>query len=88
MTITGEIYIISNKINGKQYVGQTLNYYSNGRKNGSKKRFQKHISNALNHKDECRLISQAIRKYGQENFELEVLDKCEMNMLNEYEDIY
>ena len=31
----GEIYLITNKINGKYYVGQTTSFYPSGRKGGS-----------------------------------------------------
>lgn len=55
------IYIITNKINKKQYVGQSVDPH---------KRFIGHC-NAKN-KDNS-LIDKAIQKYGRENFSLEIL---------------
>ena len=59
---SGVIYIITNKLNGKQYVGQAISYSSCGRKWGSLRRWQKHVSNANNNVCECRLLENSIRK--------------------------
>lgn len=56
-----EIYLITNLINGKQYVGQTI--YT------AEQRFKQHLRGDL-------YIDKAIRKYGVENFKLEVLCRC------------
>lgn len=55
------IYKITNKINNKVYIGQSIK---------PKERFQQHC-----HRKEkyCSLINQAIQKYGIENFEFEIL---------------
>ena len=45
MCTTGDIYLITNKVNGKLYVGQTLSYYSNNLLNGTQKRWKKHVKN-------------------------------------------
>lgn len=55
-----EIYRITNLINDKCYVGQS--------KHGAFKRFQQHCKADT-------LIGKAIRKYGHENFLIEVKDK-------------
>ena len=67
------IYIITNLINGKRYVGQS---------NNIKRRFCEHKSKG---KSTCRLIHAAIQKYGVENFSFEVLEECPIEKLNERE---
>ena len=65
------IYKITNKINGKCYIGQSTK-----------------IKNRIAvHRRACRnlVVSNAILKYGVENFEFEVLIYCETNMLDYYE---
>lgn len=52
--IYGYVYLITNKINGKQYVGQTVRTI--------KKRFNGHCGSKK------QVISRAIKKYGKENF--------------------
>ena len=75
MTEFGRIYIIKNKINNKVYVGQT--------KVSIKLRFQNHLSAARCGKDY--IIGKAIRKYGEENFYIELLEECLASELNERE---
>ena len=71
----GRIYIIRNTINSKVYIGQT--------KVSLKLRFQNHLSAARNGKDY--VIGKAIRKYGEENFYIELLEECTIEELNERE---
>lgn len=59
------IYKITNKISGKCYIGQSVDIFE---------RFREH-KRAKNKKQQ--LISKAISKYGQENFEFKVLLTCE-----------
>jgi len=54
----GIIYIITNKITGKQYVGQTIQKLN--------RRWGQHITNAKNGLDY--LIYRSMRKHGVENF--------------------
>lgn len=58
----GVVYLIWNMVNGRRYVGQTVQPLE--------KRFNKHVS--------CKsmLISKAIRKYGRENFHYGVIKSC------------
>ena len=73
MAICG-IYKITNKINGKSYIGQSINI---------KNRWQVHAST----KDDCP-IHRAIQKYGKKNFEWEILEKCLPENLDEKERYY
>lgn len=77
------IYCYTNKINGHKYVGQT---------NNMKRRIREHRSCAVNplassYND---LIHQKIRQYGEENFDIEVLeilytnDQQEVNKREQY----
>lgn len=54
------IYCITNKVNGKQYVGQTVRTLE--------ERYKEHIRNKTSY------LGTAIRKYGRENFTAEVID--------------
>ena len=65
------IYLFTNKVNGKKYVGQTTRPFEH--------RFSEH-----RRKDS--LLSRAFKKYGIENFEHEILDTAsDMDELNEKE---
>lgn len=83
----GEIYTITNKVNGKQYVGQTICYSSSGRRYGYDIRFKKHIYNASIKLNNCRLIESAINKYGEDAFICEPILMCNIDYLNYYEDL-
>lgn len=71
----GSIYIIRNTINNKVYIGQT--------KANIKLRFQNHLSAARRGKDY--VIGKAIRKYGEQNFYISLIEKCNINNLNDRE---
>lgn len=75
MTRFGRIYIIRNTVNDKVYVGQT--------KVSIKLRFQNHLSAARRGKDY--VIGKAIRKYGEDNFYVELLEECLVDELNDRE---
>lgn len=57
-----DIYRIINRVNGKSYIGQSNDCY---------RRFQEHIRGGENH---ISLIHLAIKKYGAQNFDLEILE--------------
>lgn len=59
-----EVYLVTNLINGKRYVGITSQ--------GVEERFKQHMWDA--HKGSKTLFHNAIRKYGVENFKLETLE--------------
>jgi len=60
-----EVYLIENLINSKKYIGITTQ--------GHKKRFKQHIKDAKNKRYNSAL-HHAIRKYGIENFTIEVIE--------------
>ena len=75
------IYIITNNVNGKCYIGQSINI---------KKRWNQHkndafcvTSPAYNYP-----LYMAFRKYGVENFKFEVLEECTKQELEEKEIFY
>ena len=63
----GEIYIITNKINGKQYVGQTVKKV--------RQRFTSHVFDSRRSDTRSGLHS-AIKKHGIENFEVQSFATC------------
>lgn len=72
MSKKGYIYLITNKINGKQYVGQTARDIWT--------RFEEHCLNTHNS-----AIGNAIVKYGYNNFTLQELESVELDKLDERE---
>lgn len=78
----GVIYLIENIKNNKKYIGQAVNFLSSGRKWGSEGRWKSHIKQATNGSCECRLLENAIRKYGVENFVVKDLLECKTEELN------
>lgn len=73
------IYSFKNKINGKRYVGQSIQL---------EERTQKyHKNDPFNINNGCynTKFYQAIRKYGYNNFEIEILEECSISDLDEKE---
>ncbi len=83
----GEIYIVKNILNNKIYIGQTKCIIS-GRKYGGKTRWQVHKYRAFKYKNDCNIFYNAIRKYGIENFQMNILIKCNIDELDFYEKKY
>jgi len=71
------IYKITNKINGKFYIGQSINI---------KSRIADHFSLCRSSKNYP--ISRAIAKYGKENFDVDILAICQISELNKKERYY
>lgn len=71
----GYIYKITNKVNGKSYIGQTR--YT------IEFRWRQHL-----HKKDNTYFHNAIRKYGADNFIVEKLEECNIEDLNEKEIYY
>ena len=73
------IYKITNKVNGKVYIGQSIRPIE--------QRFQRHINDAVNNILDTH-FARAIRKYGKENFYIELVETCdnqtELNLRERY----
>ncbi len=65
------IYKITNKINGKYYIGKS---------NNIKRRWKAH-----RYPSDDMPIHRAIKKYGNQNFEIEVIEQCAQELLEERE---
>ena len=73
------IYMIKNKVNGKIYIGKTKDFYD---------RKRDHF-NALRKNEHCNEHMQmAFNKYGEENFEMSILEVCAIEELDEKEIYY
>jgi group I intron endonuclease len=88
--VKGEIYQIRNTIDGKLYVGQTVTHRKNKgryRPFGTMGRFKDHVSEAIcNTKTkQCWYLNAAIRKYGADKFEVERLEVCDRDVLDQRE---
>lgn len=87
--ITGQIYLITNKITRLEYVGQVRSHYKS--KNSYKVagyliRWKAHVREAHSqYKWQCVKLNRAIRKYGADNFEVELLYTCNVEDLDYYE---
>lgn len=68
------IYKITNLINGKVYIGQTISTIQ--------KRFSKHCGG------ENQLISRAIKKYGVDNFKVEEIDRADTREELDEKEVY
>lgn len=75
----GHIYAITNSINGKKYIGLT-------RQKDPNNRWKDHISESKNNPKYP--IHLAIKKYGLENFNFEIIEICEEEILEEREIFY
>lgn len=75
MEHTSGIYLITNTINGMQYVGQSVDI---------SQRWSQHKTTAKNIKETADLY-QAMREYGIDNFTCEVIEECSKEQLNERE---
>lgn len=76
-----DIYLITDLVNNKQYVGQTAKGY--------KYRFRQHCNYALGKRKTCsQLIDAYIKEIGIENFKIELLESVEYDQRNEKEQYY
>lgn len=72
------IYKITNKVNGKIYIGQTIDF---------ERRKYEHIHDTKNRPHQMPL-HYAMKKYGVENFEFSILEECDRSELDEKEKFY
>lgn len=73
--MSGLIYLVRNLANNKTYVGQT--------KIGTKKRLRDHWRDAK--RGSTTYFHRAMRKHGRENFSIEVIEECSIDLLAERE---
>lgn len=73
----GYIYKITNKINGKIYIGQTIKNYE--------ERFRQHQLNYNKEYFSQIVLYKAFKKYGIENFSFEAIEEVEKEKLDERE---
>lgn len=77
MELKGKIYCISNKINNHQYVGKTVRTLED--------RFADHLRESNKDRAENRPLYNAIKKYGKENFYIELLEEVELKDIDNKE---
>lgn len=75
---TPGIYMITNMIDGKRYIGQSIHIRTRLKNH----RCRSHYSGD---KEYDKVFYRAIRKYGIENFSINILEECEKEKLNERE---
>lgn len=76
MGMSGVIYKIENKVNGKVYVGQTRNY---------KRRKEAHLYELRSKSKRNAKLQNAWDKYGRENFKFVIIEECDVCLLDEKE---
>ena len=75
MKVSG-IYKIENLIDGKIYIGQTVNY---------RRRRKSHLSSLKRNNHHNEHLQRAFNKYGEESFGVELLEECSADNLDEVE---
>jgi hypothetical protein len=83
--MSGSIYKLTCKSTGLSYVGQTTDFKYKDNKTqvyGPQGRFRDHVHNSKSRKNP---LSLAIKKYGAEDFEIETLEKGQIENLDELE---
>ena len=78
-TDKGKIYKITNKENGSIYIGCTIN--------SLEKRFGEHLSRCFTSEYKSKLYN-SMKKYGQENFTIELIEECDLSVIYETEKKY
>lgn len=76
----GFIYIITNSINSKAYIGQTIRTIE--------ERFKEHCRTKCSQGELNMLIKRAIKKYGEKNFKITELERCNEENLDDREVYY
>jgi group I intron endonuclease len=86
------IYKITNLINNKIYIGQAVSHILNHnryRPHGMNGRFRCHISEAYSTKtNQSQYLNNAIKKYNQTNFIVELIENCEIKDADTLEQYY
>lgn len=73
----GKIYKIYNDINDKLYIGKTLSTLE--------ERFKQHCNDRKRRQYEKRPLYNAMNKYGEECFHIELIEECEIELLSQRE---
>lgn len=63
------IYLITNLINNKKYIGKTNNFM---------RRYQEHFSESHTG-EEQKVLYLAMKKYGANNFQMSIIEECDDN---------
>ena len=74
------IYVITNKNNGKLYVGQTSKTIE--------ERFKKHLQDSLCEVKKHRMLYEAIREYGEDSFMIKEIEKCDESIADSREQFW
>lgn len=84
----GEIYLITNQINGKRYIGQAHCHIGKKKvKHGTEGRWMYHLRDA-SLKTSTSILHRAINKYGKHNFQVKTIFICKSSQLDYYENKY
>jgi group I intron endonuclease len=75
----GKIYKIVNEVNNKVYIGCTVN--------SLEKRYYEHLYRCFKTDYKSKLYN-SIKKYGEENFTIELIEECDINKIYETEKKY
>jgi hypothetical protein len=91
--IMGQIYMMTNTLTNKVYIGQTVTHRKNKGKYrpfGYIGRFNDHISEAIcnTKKKQCRYLNNSIRKDGKEIFKVDLIKTCSLEELDSWEQYY
>lgn len=73
----GKIYLITNDVNSKVYIGQTVQSLN--------KRFNGHCCYSKSDRTVNMHIKRAIHKYGKDKFHIKLIEECPLDKLNERE---
>ena len=82
----GFIYKLISPSN-KEYIGQVTEYLRSGEKKGIRGRWLQHCRNAKYNKKST-YLNNAIRKHKPENFKIVQLMKCNLDVIDLFEELY
>jgi len=89
--VCGDIYLITNTLTNKKYVGQTLSHRLNHGKYrpfGFQKRFDDHKSQARTDSTKTSYLINSVRKDGEEHFKIQLIVRCKAEDMDNVETFY